>query len=255
MIIDYSVLRPPMALLQAADVTAVGRYIGWDCEPGFSCIRKNLTLAEKDDLLAAGIDIFLSFEYAADAALSGAIQGTRDGNLASQQLHQLGMASPGTAVYYAVDFNLQDFAPSLPNTPSNARAKLGPVAHYFDAIYATKPNHLVCGYGGYWAVKRLLDAGLISYGWQTLAWSGGNVDPRISLLQLIKQVLGAADVDIPGVHAAKTEDFGQWPRPPVPPPPVPADITDGILVSRTMRWTGHRMKSADHGETWTEVNE
>jgi hypothetical protein len=28
MIIDYSTLRPPMALLQAAGVTAVGRYLG-----------------------------------------------------------------------------------------------------------------------------------------------------------------------------------------------------------------------------------
>ena len=35
MLIDYSVLRPPMPLLQAAGVTAVGRYLGWDGEPGF----------------------------------------------------------------------------------------------------------------------------------------------------------------------------------------------------------------------------
>ena len=28
MLIDYSVLRPPMPLLQAAGVTAVGRYLG-----------------------------------------------------------------------------------------------------------------------------------------------------------------------------------------------------------------------------------
>ena len=256
MLIDYSVLRPPIPLLQAAGVTAVGRYLGWDCEPGYNCIKKNLTLPEKDALLAAGIEIWVSSEYAAKAATLGAPQGTKDALLASRQLAALGMAAPGTAVYYAVDFDIGDYAPHLPATPANARAKLGPVAHYFDAIHASKPNHEVDGYGGYWAISRLLDAGLIRRGWQTLAWSGGHVDTRISLLQLIKQVLGAADVDnIPGVHVAKEEDFGQWPRPAVPKPPPPAVITDGILVSKTMGWTGHKMRSSDHGETWSEVNE
>jgi hypothetical protein len=222
MLIDYSVLRPPIPLLKAAGVTGVGRYLGRDCEPGYNCIHKNLTLPEKDALLAAGIEIWLSSEYAADAALGGAAQGTSDAQLANRQLHDLGMASPGTGVYYAIDFDIPDYAPGLPEGPANARAKLGPVAHYFDGIHAGKPNHEVDGYGGFWAIRRLLDAGLIRRGWQTLAWSGGNTDPRISLLQLIQQVLGAADVDnIPGVHVAKVPDFGQWPRPVVPAPGGP----------------------------------
>src|SRR5258707_14641992 len=127
MLIDYSVLRPPIPLLQAAGVTAVGRYLGWDGEPGFQNIHKNLTLAEKNTLLAAGIEIWLSFEYAANAAESGAAQGTKDAQLASRQLAALGMAAPGTAVYYAVDFDIPDYAPALPPTAANARAKLGPV--------------------------------------------------------------------------------------------------------------------------------
>src|SRR5258708_1510760 len=148
MLIDYSVLRPPIALLKAAGVTAVGRYLGYDGEPGFQNIHKNLTLAEQNTLPAAGIQIWLSFEYLADAALNGAPQGTKDAALASRQLQGLGMAAPGTAVYYAVDFDLGDFAPGLLATPANARAKLGPVAHYFDAIHAAHPNHEVDGYGG-----------------------------------------------------------------------------------------------------------
>ncbi len=196
MLIDYSVLRPPMPLLKAAGVTAVGRYIGWDGEPGFQDIHKNLTLAEKNALLAAGIQIWLSFEYAADAALSGAPQGTKDAALASRQLHDLGMAAPGTAVYYAVDFDLGDYAPALPATAANARAKLGPVAAYFDAIHATHPNHEVDGYGGYWAISRLLDAGLIKRGWQAIAWSGGKWDPRAVLRQELTQVFGGADVNL-----------------------------------------------------------
>src|SRR5258708_9323894 len=86
MIIDYSTLRPPMTVLKAAGVTAVGRYIGWDGEPGYSNIRKNLTVSEARELLAAGMEIFLAFEDAADAALKGAVQGTADAHVATRQL-------------------------------------------------------------------------------------------------------------------------------------------------------------------------
>ncbi len=58
-----------------------------------------------------------------------------------------------------------------------------------------------------------------------------------------------ADIDI-----AQQSWAAQFlPKPP-PPPPPPAVITDGILVSKTMGWTGHKMKTADHGHTWTPVN-
>jgi hypothetical protein len=217
-IVDYSTFRPPIPLLKTAGVTSVGRYIGWDCEPGFACMRKNLTTAEAAALHAAGISVFLSFEYAADAALSGAPRGSQDGHLAERQLHDLG-APPGMAVYYAVDFDLADYAPKLPETPANARAKLGPVAAYFDGIHSVKPGHEVAAYGGFWAIRRLLDAGLIRKGWQTVAWSGGQWDSRAVLRQLASQVMGFADVDL---HTASGPDYGQWPRPvPAPPPPAP----------------------------------
>ena len=78
MIIDYSTFRPAPAMLKTAGVTAVGRYLGWDCEPGYGCIRKNLTKGEAAGLLADGISIFLSFEYAANAAVNGQPQGAKD---------------------------------------------------------------------------------------------------------------------------------------------------------------------------------
>jgi len=246
MIIDYSTFRPSAQTLHAAGITAVGRYIGWDCEPGFGCIRKNLTPTEKAVLHAAGVSVFVSFEYAANAAVNGAPQGTKDVALANRQMAALAMT--GCAVYYSIDFDLGDYAPHLPDTAANALAKLGPVAHYFDAIHAGHPNHTVCAYGGYYAIKRLFDAKLITHGWQTLAWSAGQVDHRAVLVQQIKQVFGAADVNL---HQGNAIDFGQWPRPVSPPPAV---ISDGILVSPAMGWTGHRMKTADHGQTWTPVN-
>src|SRR6266700_1061437 len=205
MIIDYSTLRPPMATLKAAGVTAAGRYIGWDCEPGHACMHKNLTKPEAHSLLAAGIDIFLAFEYAPNAALAGAAQGRADAALATRQLHDLG-APPDMTVYFAMDFDIRDYAPAS----SDPKAKLGPAAAYFEAIAAAKPAFKVGVYGGYWAVSRVLDARLAEMAWQTVAWSGGHVDPRAVLLQTATQVLGAADVNL---AESKAPDFGQMPRP------------------------------------------
>ncbi len=236
MIIDYSTLRPPMTVLKAAGVTAVGRYIGWDGEPGYSNIRKNLTTTEARELLAAGMEIFLAFEYAADAALKGAVQGTADAHLATRQLHDLG-APAGVTVYFALDFDIGDFAPGS----SDPRAKLGPAAHYFDAINATKPAYKVGVYGGYPAVSRVLDAKLAGMAWQTIAWSGGRWDGRAVLRQLVTQVLGAADVDL---HEGRSPDFGQWPRPRVTPTAF-RQVADGTLSLRQFEAERYQIANPD----------
>lgn len=209
MIIDYSTSRPAISTLKAEHVTAVGRYIGWDSVPGYSSIGKNIHKAEAQALLAAGIDIFLFFEYAADAALKGLSQGRLDGELATNQLHDLG-APADMAVFFALDFDLKDYAPALPDTPAYAREKLGPVADYFHGIASTSPEYIVGVYGGLYAVRRVLNAGLAHMAVQTIAWSGGQWDNRAVLRQLARQVFGSADVDLlrPGAT-----DFGQWPRP------------------------------------------
>lgn len=230
MIIDYSTARPPVTVLKAAGVTAVGRYIGWDSVPGFHSIGKNLTRSEAGNLIEAGISIFLAFEYAPDAALRGRAQGLRDGELAERQLHDLG-APPGMGVYFAVDFDIRDYAPHS----TDPVAKLGPAAEYFAAIGSLKPAYQVGIYGGYYAVKRALDAGLATLGWQTVAWSGGQWDERAVLRQKLGTPIAGADFDQVREHTAHGADFGQWPRPHQPPPPVKAaehvvtHITEGHL--------------------------
>lgn len=217
MIIDYSTSRPPISLLKSAGVTAVGRYIGWDSVPGFNSIGKNITKAEADSLLSAGISIFLAFEYTPDAASHGTNQGTADGKLAKTQLAELD-APPDMASYFAVDFDLPDYAPALPDVAANAMEKLGPVGQYFKAINALRNAYEIGAYGGYYAIKRLFDAGLITKGWQTVAWSGGKLDPRAVLYQVVSPVpIPGGDPDI-REHATTEPDFGQWPRPKVAPP-------------------------------------
>jgi hypothetical protein len=227
MLLDYSTSRPGISLLKSAGVTAVGRYIGWDSVSGFHSIGKNLTRAEAQRYLDAGIDIFLAFEYAADAAAHGADQGRKDGNLAMSQLAQLG-APPSMGVYFAVDYDIPDFAPHLPDTPGNAMAKLGPIGQYFAAIKALKHSYEIGCYGGYYAVKRCFDAGLTTLGWQTVAWSGGQRDDRAQIYQLASgaPVVGA-DIDV-REHTVSGTDYGQWPRPKAAPKPptTPTNTTD-----------------------------
>lgn len=231
MIVDYSTIRPPVAVLKAAGITAVGRYIGWDSEPGFSSIGKNLTRAEADQLAAAGIAVFVAFEYAADAMTKGAAQGKADGQLASRQLAALG-APRGVTVYFAADFDIPDYAPALNDIPAHAAAKLGPAAAYLTAIQDLNPGYKIGIYGGFWACSRALDAGLAVMAWQTVAWSGGQRDPRAVLYQTAgTTVLGGADVNI---HEGTAVDFGQWPRPSAPAPVVPPAGFHGEYVAAGM---------------------
>jgi len=236
MIIDYSTARPSAAALKAAGVTAVGRYTGWDSVPGFASIGKNLTPSEAEHLISNGFSIWLAFEYAADAARHGAVQGTKDGRLATEQLHALS-APPGMGVYFAVDFDIPDYAPHLAAGSASARAKLGPVGDYFAAIRAAKPAYQVGGYGGYWAVSRLLDAGLITLGWQASAWSPRNADgtvkfdPRAVLRQHLGTPLPGTDLDTARLSTAHGPDFGQWPRPGTAParPELETHVTAGHM--------------------------
>jgi hypothetical protein len=226
-LVDYSTSRPSIPLLKDAGVTAVGRYIGWDSVPGYRSIGKNITAAEAKIILQAGMSIFLAFEYAANAATHGATQGRLDGALASEQLSMLG-APDNMTVYFAVDFDLPDYAPTLTDIPAHAMSKLGPVGEYFAAITAGRPRYEIGVYGGYYAVSRLLNTGLATKAWQATAWSGGLLDPRTNIYQTLAlaPVLGG-DVDI-REHTATVSDYGQWPRPKIAPPkPVPVPAVQG----------------------------
>lgn len=251
MLADYSTLRPSTSELKAAGITAVGRYIGWDSVPGYASIGKNLSQTEARSLIGAGIEIFLSFEYAADAALGGITQGVNDGKLATEQLAQLG-APPGMTVYFALDWDVPDYAPTLAATAANAHAKLGPIAAYFAGIASTNPAYRIGVYGGYYACNRVLDAGLAAMAWQTVAWSGGQLDPRAVIYQTGQTTLGAADVD---VHETTTADFGQWPRPKgadvIVTTAPPGDWESPVIVLGKGADGNIYITTTDDGKTWT----
>jgi Domain of unknown function (DUF1906)/LysM domain len=199
-VIDYSYSRFSGAQVHALGAAAVGRYL---TVVNKSTIGKLLTRAEAEGLSAAGIAIFSVFEFQGEDALGGYQRGKEYAALAHEQ-HAAAGAPAGRPIYFGVDFDTLDYAPHLPNDPQHALAKLGPIAEYFRGINDTSGGaHLTGCYGGFWVVKRLFEAGLIGWGWQTVGWSGGNRYPRAALYQYQNGSLFDLNV-------AEVDDYGQW---------------------------------------------
>lgn len=192
MIIDYADWRPDRA--QLAGVNGVLRYLSHDP-------AKHATAPELAQLHAEGIGTALVFEDAGNRPLAGAQAGRDDGLFAREAMLQLGVPA-GRPCYAAVDFDVPDYAPAS----SDPRAKLGPVGAYLEAFAAAVHPYAMGAYGGYWLVSRAADARLATWLWQTVAWSGGQVDARIALLQPAITPPGKnADLDLAGVR-----DWGQF---------------------------------------------
>lgn len=246
MIIDIAWDRPSISDLLANGVTAVCRYLSYDTT------GKNLTRAEAHTYADAGIQIVSNWEYARGAALQGHAQGDKDARNGLSEHADCGGPS-NKPIYYSVDVNLIDYRPDLPNDtdPTNNLLKLGPVAGYFQAINDVHAGQPVGAYAGVWGIRRLFNAGLIAYGWQTYAWSGSPTvwEPRAQLRQVDNGIsLAGHNVDRDTNIAP---DFGAWfpwghvPSPaPTPTPPVPGTHKPG---SRMCLLTNPFMAGEDVG--------
>jgi hypothetical protein len=199
-VLDYSYARFSGTQIHNLGATAVCRYLTVVTE---RTKGKLLRRTESEQLSAAGVGIVSNFEYDAKDAKGGFDKGVEYAELALAQHAQAG-GPAGRPIYFSVDWDVPDYAPSLPNTPEHAAKKLGVIADYFRGA-GTKMGgqHLTGAYGGYWAIKRLFEAGLIGWGWQTSAWSGGRWHPSAVLRQ--KEYHGSYDVNYTDV-----DDFGQW---------------------------------------------
>src|SRR5215471_16271545 len=180
-VLDYSTARMTPAQIRNHGAVAVGRYL---TVVNQSTESKLLTRAEAKGLSAGGISLVSVFEFAEHDALGGYRQGKEYAALAHQQ-HTAAGGPPNRPIYMGVDFDTPDYAPHLPNTPEHAHAKLGHIAWYFKACNDVLGRHHTGAYGGFWVIKRLFEANLISFGWQTVAWSGGLRYPRAALYQTV----------------------------------------------------------------------
>lgn len=188
--VDYSVQTPGSlpAALKSEGISFVMRYLSLDA-------GKNLHRAEAELLGQHGIHSGVVWETAAQRTLAGHAAGAQDAQQAAEQAKACGMP-PGRPIYFAVDFDATpDQKPVIRQYLEGAGSVLG------------GPQH-VGVYGGYWVVKDCFDHKVVDWGWQTVAWSGGNRDERAQLFQHYPpKTIGGVQVDLDTAYA---DDHGGW---------------------------------------------
>jgi len=206
--IDYSWGRPRPSAIVAAGYSFVCRYVSW------STTGKNLTKSEADALRAAGLDIVTNWEYSSSEALDGYSAGVANATEAHRQAIACGMPS-SRPIYFSVDFDATE-------------AQQSAINDYFDGVASVIGRKRTGAYGGYYVIKRLLDAGKITWGWQTYAWSGGSWDSRAELRQVQNGItVDGEDCDRDEAHAV---DFGQWGGQPSGQANIYGVLSDGRLT-------------------------
>jgi hypothetical protein len=188
--LDY-VTGPPIATLKAAGVTFVCRYLS---EVNDLTRVKLLTAEEAKALTEAGIALVSNYEWYANRALEGAASGKIDAQIAAAQ-HAACGGPADRPIYFSVDFDASD-------------AQMGAVIDYFHGVASVLGLARTGAYGSYRVIKALFDAGAITWGWQTYAWSAGQWEPRAHLQQYQNGVsLDGRSVDY---DRSTTSDVGQW---------------------------------------------
>src|SRR5258707_424072 len=210
--LDYSGGMPLIADMKAAGVAFVCRYTGYFSGYNLNAIAtpqgKCLTPGEAKTLLASGMSPVSNYEWYAsrpiddgfgnrwttDQAFNAGVWDAHTGNA----IH-VGCGGPtGAALYFSADYDFNT------NTDSPL------VAAYFKGIASVIGLARTGAYGGYWLIKFLFDNGLITYGWQTYAWSGSPTqwDPRAHIQTYAHRMnMSGLEVDY---DRSMQADFGQW---------------------------------------------
>lgn len=195
--VDFSFARIPAALLVAAGVRHVFRYLAY--LPN----GKVITKPERDEDVAAGITVHYVWETTALRPLDGPAAGDQDGTEAARQLTALGDTG-----HVAI--------PALDTDPNGLTTSQLATVHGYLAEFG---HHCPVGiYGG----GKIIDASAswpeVAERWQTAAWSGNYLSPHADYYQRIGH-----SWSLPGVAAdAYDEDVVIHPGlvPTVPEKPV-----------------------------------
>jgi hypothetical protein len=176
--IDYSssVSRPSVAALKAKGIEFVVRYLS-----GYA--SKDISKAEYAALKAAGIKVVLVYEKEAQRPEKGKAAGVADAKAVQGLLAKYGLPKDAV-VYYAVDYD----------------TTVGPnIEGYFAGVNSVRGVALSGVYGSYAVTTQCRKKKLVTYTWQTYAWSGGKWDTDAQLRQVkngIKYSGWPIDVDI-----------------------------------------------------------
>jgi hypothetical protein len=243
LILDYAGGYIPGADLKAAGVTGVCRYIN---DGGTGLPKKLLQAAEFIDLLKNGLTVDFNFETTATFMLTdnGAVDAQAGLTYVRSLLdaakdqgitHVLTHDANGNLVSVDIDTYKPVilFSADFDEAPNQDDA----IFAFFDSAHSVLGDNLAghsCagGYGAYWILMRAFNSGHVYYLWQTEAWSGGNIDSDIALMQrngLGYQTVDGVQCDINEAHkddyGQVAADLGVVPVGPVAPvdPTVPVD--------------------------------
>ena len=169
---DYAWYRPSNSQLKSNGVQFVCRYLSW--LPNGKVIDR----AEYQNLLSQGVSVVLNWEYYAEDAIRGAnhyADGQVQATEAERQRKALG--APACPIYFSADFDA---------TPSQQ----GAINSWLDGVASVIGRDRTGVYGSYYVVKRSMEAGKATYGWQTYAWSGGNIYNSAHIYQYNNGIIG-----------------------------------------------------------------
>jgi len=193
--VDLSQRIRSAADLRAAGKTFAVRYVSPNTVNHPS---KQLTAAELADCHAHDVAVAVVWETTTNRAGGTRADGRADAHAAANACTMLGLPDD-MPIHWAIDFDASGV-----NIDSYARG-------WYDVLDVAR----IGAYGGIRPLAYLLDLKLITYAWQTFAWSNGELEPRATAYQWHNDVTVAGnncDLD-----AALAHDFGQWPRPTNPP--------------------------------------
>jgi hypothetical protein len=185
--VDYSWGRPDVRELFQLGKRFACRYLSYRTD------GKNLTKAEADQLIAAGLSIVSNWEDSRGDQLGGYKRGVIHATEAARQ-HKACGGPAGRPIYFSTDFDA-------------STSQLATCYDYLRGAASVLGWDRVGVYGGYRTINYMRDRG-VKWLWQTLAWSSGQWAAGAHLQQYrIEVELAGAATDLD--RAMKT-DYGQW---------------------------------------------
>lgn len=229
--LDFAGGRPGAAAVRDAGYRFVVRYLspGGPNLPG-----KQLLPDEAQDYRAHGVEIVSNFESYADRMKEGRPAGVQDATAALEHVLACG-GRRDRPIYFSADWDATEW-------------EQADIDDYLRGAGEVIGVENVGIYGGYWPVKRALDAGTARWAWQAQAWSGGNVDPRIHLLQRNSDGyagVGGVECDVNEAHAA---DYGQWSI-----EEAPMGTTEDMLADVREQLCGQGQREPGQYGGWTQL--
>jgi len=149
---------------------------------------KRLTREEAEAITMAGMYIVSVFETSANRPAGGASSGRADGAAAFREAQAIGQP-PGSAIYYAVDY---DAAPQ----------DYDAIEAYLTAAASQTPRYATGVYGSFAVVEEMAKRRACTHFWQTYAWSRGKRSDHVNLYQ------NRNNVQVAGIAVDLNESFG-----------------------------------------------